>query len=71
MIRWRSIPIWLATAIVVVVSVGTSLYVLTRATGIPGFRSYTPALVLTLPQMWAPSRFRPEARPRRRPVRRS
>jgi hypothetical protein len=71
MIRWRSIPIWLATAIVVVASVGTSLYVVSRATGIPGFRSYTPAMVLALPQMWTPSRLRPGATLPRRPALRS
>jgi hypothetical protein len=70
MIRWRTMPIWLATAIVVVVCVGTALFVVFRTTGIPGFRQYTPAVVLILPKALSPP-LRRDARPRRRLVRRS
>jgi hypothetical protein len=71
MIRWRTMPIWLATAIVVVVCVGTALFVVFRTTGIPGFRQYTPAVVLILPDLLAQPPLRRDARPRRRLVRRS
>jgi hypothetical protein len=71
MIRWRSMPIWLATAIVVAACLGTALFVVSRTTGIPGFRSYTPALVLMAPRPLRPSRLRPGARPARRRVRRA
>ena len=46
LIRWRSMPIWLATAIVIAACLGTTLFILWRTTGIPGFGSYAPGLVL-------------------------
>jgi len=70
-VRWRSIPIWLATVIVVMAFVGTSLYIVSRATGIPGFRSFTPAIVLMLPRASGTPRLRREARSPHRLVRRS
>lgn len=71
MIRWRSMPIWLATAIVVAASVGTALFVVSRTTGIPGSHGYEPAMVLVMPRLSAGRRFRPAARPACRRGRRS
>lgn len=71
MIRWRSMPIWLATVIVVAACVGTALYAVFRTTGIPGYGAYSPALVLVTPQLRSRGGFRRGARPVRRPVRRS
>jgi hypothetical protein len=71
MIRWRSMPIWLATVIVVAACVGTALFALWRTTGIPGFGSYAPALVLVTRRLVTPSRVRRGARPQRRRARRS
>jgi uncharacterized membrane protein HdeD (DUF308 family) len=71
MIRWRSMPIWLATLIVVAACVGTALYAVFRTTGIPGYGAYSPALVLVTPQLGSRGGFRRGARPVRRPVRRS
>ncbi len=71
MIRWRSMPIWLATVIVVAACVGTALYAVFRTTGIPGYGAYSPALVLVTPQLGSRGGFRRGARPVRRPVRRS
>jgi hypothetical protein len=70
-IRWRSIPIWLATVIVGAACVGTALFGMWRSTGIPGFHAYTSGMVLVTPQLVGRSRFRRGARPVRRPVRRS
>ena len=69
MIRWRSMPIWLATLIVVAACVGAAVFTVSRTTGIPGFRSYTPAVVLFPPGVG--SRLRRGARRQRRRVRRS
>jgi hypothetical protein len=70
MIRWRSMPIWVATVIVVAASIGTSLYILWRTTGVPGFHAYTASVVLATPRLMAVRRLRPGARPVRRPPRR-
>jgi hypothetical protein len=70
MIRWRSMPIWLATMIVVAACVGTALFALWRSTGIPGVGSYT-AMVLVPPRLVTRSRVRRAARPPRRRVGRS
>jgi hypothetical protein len=48
MLRWRSMPIWLATAIVVSASLGTALFAASQATGIPGMRSFAPAAAMLL-----------------------
>jgi hypothetical protein len=68
-IRWRTMPIWLASLIVVAACVGTALYTLWRTTGIPGFGAYSPGFVFVAPFLG--SRLRPEARPPRRRPRRS
>jgi hypothetical protein len=70
-IRWRSMPIWLATVIVGAARVGTALFGVWRLTGIPGFHAYTSGMVLVTPKLVGRSRFRRGARPVRRPVRRS
>jgi hypothetical protein len=70
MIRWRSMPIWLATVIVVAASLGTALYIVWRTTGIPGFHGYSAAIVPVMPQVVAPRRFSVGARPARRRGRR-
>jgi len=70
MIRWRSMPIWLATLIVVAACVGTAVFTVSRTTGIPGFRSSAPALVFFLPGVAPPSRLRQGARRQCRRVRR-
>lgn len=67
MIRWRSMPIWLATLIVVAACVGTAVFTVYRTTGIPGFRAYTPGVVLVWPGVVPRSTLRRGAtRPRRR-----
>lgn len=71
MIRWRSMPVWLATAVVVAACIGTALFIVSRTTGLPGFSSYTPALVLVTPRLPAPPRVRPGATPARRRLHRS
>jgi hypothetical protein len=74
MLRWRSMPWWLGSAIVVVVSVGTALFTVSRSTGIPGFRSYTPPPAVVAAAVVGPSLgpgLRPYARRGRRLVRRS
>ena len=59
MLRWRSIPIWLATVIVVAGSLGTALFAVSRATGIPGFRSFAPAVTVLAPGLFqGPERTR-------------
>jgi len=68
MIRWRSMPIWLASAIVVAACLGTALFTVARTTGIPGFRSYAPAVVLVTPQLVAQPRLRRGPTSRRRPA---
>jgi hypothetical protein len=70
MIKWRSMPIWLATLIVVAACVGTAVFTVSRTTGIPGFPSYTPAAVLFLPGVVPRSGLRRGARRQRRRVRR-
>jgi len=70
MIRWRSMPIWLATVIVAGACIGTALFAVWRTTGIPGFGAYK-ALVLVTPRLVMPSRVRRGAKPPRRRVRRS
>jgi hypothetical protein len=47
--RWRSMPIWLATVTVVAASLGTALFAASQATGIPGFRSFSPAAAVIVP----------------------
>jgi hypothetical protein len=47
--RWRSMPIWLATVTVVAASLGTALFAVSQATGIPGFRSVAPAVMVLAP----------------------
>lgn len=71
MIRWRSMPIWLATVLVVAASLGTALFVVSRTTGIPGFHVYTPAMVLVPPQLVATRRVSLGARPARHRARRA
>jgi hypothetical protein len=71
MIRWRSMPIWLATVFVVAASVGTALYIVWRTTGIPGFHASGAAIVPVMPQVVMMRRFRIGARPARRRGRRS
>jgi hypothetical protein len=67
MIRWRSMPIWLATLIVVAACVGTAVFTVYRTTGVPGFRSYTPGVVLLWPGVIPrPTLRRGARRPRRR-----
>jgi hypothetical protein len=63
LIRWRSVPIWLATVVVVAASVGTALFITWRTTGIPGVHGYAPALVLVTTRLLTPSRLRRGARP--------
>jgi peptidoglycan/LPS O-acetylase OafA/YrhL len=75
MLRWRSMPWWLASAIVVVACLGTALFTVSRSTGIPGIQRYTPppavvAAVVIGPSL-VPVRLRPDARRGRRRVRRS
>jgi hypothetical protein len=70
LIRWRSMPIWLAMAIVIAACLGTTLFILWRTTGIPGFGAYAPGLALVTPRLFR-RRFRPAATPLRRLVRRS
>lgn len=62
-IRWHSIPIWLASAIVVAAFLGTALFAVSKATGIPGFRSSTSAAALVLVMPPAAPRVRRDARP--------
>ena len=69
LIRWRSMPIWLATAVVIAAFLGTTLFILWRTTGIPGFGAYAPGVVLVTPSMPG-RRPTPTATPTRRPVRR-
>jgi hypothetical protein len=71
LIRWRSMPVWLATVVVVAACVGTAVFIVSRTTGLPGSHAYTPAAVLVPPQLSVPSPFRREARPGRRSVRRA
>ena len=67
MIRWRSMPIWLATLIVAAACVGTALFTVYRTTGIPGFRSYAPGVVVFWPGVvTGPTLRRGATRPRRR-----
>jgi hypothetical protein len=49
MLRWRSMPIWLATVTVVAASLGTALFAVSQGTGIPGFRSFAPAAAVVVP----------------------
>jgi hypothetical protein len=75
MLRWRSMPWWLGSAILVVVSIGTALVTVSRATGIPGLNHYTPppAIVgaaIVVPGL-VPARLRPVARRGARRLRRS
>jgi hypothetical protein len=49
--RWRSMPIWLATVTVVAASLGTALFAVSQATGIPGFRSFAPAAAVIVPAL--------------------
>lgn len=70
MLRWRTMPIWLASAVVVAACVGTALFTVFRTTGIPGFRPYTPPVAFVLPTL-LPPRIRRDARSHRRRVRRS
>ncbi|HJX07019.1 MAG TPA: hypothetical protein VJ736_03020 [Actinomycetota bacterium] len=69
MIRWRSMPIWLATVIVAAACIGTALFTVARTTGIPGFRHYAPAVVVIAPALFVPVPLRRGAR--RRLARRS
>jgi hypothetical protein len=71
MIRWRSMPVWLGTVLVVAACVGTAVFIVSRTTGLPGSHAYTPAAVFTTPGLLGPSRLRREARPARRSVRRA
>jgi hypothetical protein len=65
MLRWRSMPWWLGSAIVVVVCIGTALFTVSRATGIPGMRNTLPpaivAAAIVAPAL-VPARLRPVAR---------
>jgi hypothetical protein len=75
MLRWRSMPWWLGSAIVVVASIGTALFTVSRATGIPGFNHYTPppaivAAAVVAPAL-VPARLRPVATRGARRLRRS
>jgi hypothetical protein len=52
MLRWRSMPIWLATVTVVAAFLGTALFAASQATGIPGFRSFAPAATALVPGLF-------------------
>jgi hypothetical protein len=75
MLRWRSMPWWLASAIVVAACLGTALFMVSRSTGIPGLRRYTPPPAVVAAAVIGPSfvpvRLRQDARRGRRRVRRS
>jgi hypothetical protein len=66
MLRWRSMPWWLASAIVVAACLGTALFTVSRSTGIPGIRRYTPppavAAAVVIGSSLVPDRLRPDAR---------
>ncbi|HJX08095.1 MAG TPA: hypothetical protein VJ736_08500 [Actinomycetota bacterium] len=55
MLRWRSMPIWLATAIVAAASIGTALFAVYQATGIPGFRAVAPASAVLVTRVISPA----------------
>jgi hypothetical protein len=63
MLRWRSMPWWLGSALVVAACVGTALFTVSRSTGIPGFHRYTPppAIVAAAIVVLVPARLRPDA----------
>ena len=66
MLRWRSMPWWLGSGLVVAACIGTALFTVSRSTGIPGFHRYTPppavvAAAIVAPAL-VPARLRPVAR---------
>ena len=66
MLRWRSMPWWLGSGLVVAACIGTALFTVSRSTGIPGFHRYAPppavvAAAIVAPAL-VPARLRPVAR---------